>query len=117
MTVLAGPELLQVSDGTSVVVDGSEGTVIVQQDRIASADLRTPREDLIGGEASANAAASSPIVSDVRGHKAALEDFLHAITYGGEPRCNGSEGRRSVVLVEALYRSARTGQPAAIDQP
>lgn len=30
MTVLAGPELLQVGDGTSVVVDGSEGTVIVE---------------------------------------------------------------------------------------
>ena len=29
MTVLAGPELLQVSNGTSVVVDGSDGTVIV----------------------------------------------------------------------------------------
>ena len=30
MTVLAGPELLQVGDGTSVVVDGSEGTVILE---------------------------------------------------------------------------------------
>jgi phosphoenolpyruvate-protein kinase (PTS system EI component) len=30
MTVLAGPELLQVSDGTSVVVDGGEGTVILE---------------------------------------------------------------------------------------
>jgi phosphoenolpyruvate-protein kinase (PTS system EI component) len=30
MTVLAGPELLQVGHGTSVVVDGSEGTVILE---------------------------------------------------------------------------------------
>ncbi len=30
MTVLAGPELLLVGDGTSVVVDGSEGTVILE---------------------------------------------------------------------------------------
>ena len=30
MTVLAGPELLQAGDGTSVVVDGSEGTVILE---------------------------------------------------------------------------------------
>lgn len=30
MTVLAGPELLQAGNGTSVVVDGSEGTVILE---------------------------------------------------------------------------------------
>lgn len=95
-------------------LSGSEGTVIVQQDKIASADLRTPREDLKGGEASTNLAASSPIVSDVRGHKAALEDFLRAIKDGGEPRCNGAEGRRSVALVEALYRSARTAEPVLL---
>lgn len=90
---------------------GSEGTVIVQQDRIAAADLRTPREDLRGGEASTNAAASSPVVSDVRGHRAVIEDFLHAIRDGRPPRCDGREGRRSIALVEALYRSAATGQP------
>jgi len=31
MTVLAGPELLQVSNGTQIVVNGSEGTVILDQ--------------------------------------------------------------------------------------
>lgn len=97
-----------------IELTGTEGTVIVQQDRIASADLRSPRADLGGGAASANAAASSPIVSDVRGHKAVLEDFLAAIKERREPRCGGREGRRSVELVEALYRSAATGEPVII---
>jgi predicted dehydrogenase len=95
-------------------LSGSEGTVIVQQDRILSADLRTTHPDLAGGEANTNLAASSPIVSDVRGHKAALEDFLRAVKDGGEPRCNGAEGRRSVALVEAMYRSATSDQPVVI---
>ena len=30
MTVLAGPELLKVADGTSIVVDGGEGTVVLE---------------------------------------------------------------------------------------
>ncbi len=93
---------------------GTAGTVVVQQDRIVSADLKTPHPELAGGEGSSNAAASSPIVSDVRGHKAVIEDFLEAIRTGGEPRCNGAEGRRSVALVEALYRSARTGEPVDV---
>jgi predicted dehydrogenase len=88
---------------------GSEGTVIVEQDRILRADLRTPRPELAGGEASANPSASSPAVSDVRGHRAALEDFLRAVRDDAEPACSGREARRSLAVVEALYRSARTG--------
>ena len=95
-------------------LSGSEGTVIVQQDRILSADLRTTHAELAGGEANTNQAASSPIVSDVRGHRSALEDFLRAVKDGGEPRCSGAEGRRSVALVEAMYRSAKTDQPVVI---
>ena len=40
MTVLAGPELLQVSNGTQIVVNGDEGTVIL--------DPSTPRAQLAG---------------------------------------------------------------------
>jgi predicted dehydrogenase len=97
-----------------IELTGTGGTIIVQQDRIAAADLRVPRADLAGGAASENAAASSPIVSDVRGHKAVIEDFLRAVQDGREPRCNGPDGRRSVALVEAMYRSARTGVPVEI---
>ena len=97
-----------------IELSGSEGTVVVQQDRISSADLRRPWPGLERGAASENAAASSPIVSDVRGHKAVIQDFLRAINGGSEPRCNGVEGRRSVALVEALYRSARTGEPVTL---
>jgi predicted dehydrogenase len=93
---------------------GSEGTVLVEQDRILRADLRTPRPELVGSEANANPSASSPAVSDVRGHRAALEDFLRAIRDDVEPACSGREGRRSLVLAEALYRSARSGAPVTL---
>lgn len=97
-----------------VEISGSEGTVILAQDRILRADLRRPRPELVGREAAANPSASSPAISDVRGHKAALEDFLRAIREGGEPRCNGREGLRSLALVEALYRSWRTQAPVTL---
>ncbi len=99
-----------------IELSGTMGTITVVQDRIASADFRNPTEVLRGGVLSENAAASSPIVSDVRGHQAVIEDFLGAIRTGSEPRCNGPEGRRSVALVEALYHSASTGQPVELPQ-
>jgi UDP-N-acetyl-2-amino-2-deoxyglucuronate dehydrogenase len=97
-----------------VELTGTEGTVVIEHDRVLRADLRTKHPDLAGSPAGTTASASSPVVSDVRGHKAALEDFLRAIRDGGEPRCTGREGLRSLVVVEALYRSARTQRPVTL---
>lgn len=90
---------------------GSQGTLIIEQDRLLAADLRNPPEDLLhGGEADLNPSADSPVISDVRGHQAVLEDFLKAIQSNTSPRCDGREGRRSLALVEAIYVACRTGK-------
>jgi UDP-N-acetyl-2-amino-2-deoxyglucuronate dehydrogenase len=90
---------------------GSQGTIIIEQDRLLAADLRNPQEDLLrGGEADQNPSAFSPVVSDVRGHQYALEDFLASIQTNTDPRCDGREGRRSLALVEAIYAACRTGE-------
>jgi UDP-N-acetyl-2-amino-2-deoxyglucuronate dehydrogenase len=90
-----------------VEITGTEGTVILEHDRVIAANLRNPP----GGMSTVappdtNASASSPVVSDFRGHKAVLEDFLKAIKENGKPLCDGHEGRRSVALIEAIYRAA-----------
>jgi len=91
-----------------VEITGSEGTVILEHDRIVAADLRQPPADF-GQDAPAdtNASASSATVTDVRGHQAILEDFLQAIEHDAIPICDGLEGRRSVALIEAIYSAAR----------
>ena len=92
-------------------LSGSEGTLIIEQDRLLAADLRNPPEDLLrGGEADLNPSADSPVVSDVRGHQSVLEDFLKSIQSNTSPRCDGREGRRSLALVEAIYAACRTGK-------
>jgi len=90
---------------------GFEGTMIISQDRLLAADLRNPHADLLqGGKADENQSANSPVVSDVRGHQAVLEDFLHSIRTNTAPCCDGREGRRSLELVEAIYTACRTGE-------
>jgi predicted dehydrogenase len=94
-----------------IEITGSEGTIIFERDRIVRADLKTPSFGNLQVEPQdTNRSSSSPIVTDVTGHKRILEDFLNAIRTDGRPRCDGYEGRRSVNLVEAIYQSARTGQ-------
>jgi predicted dehydrogenase len=93
-----------------VELTGTEGTLIIEHDRLLAADLREPPRDLRATGDDQNASATSPTVSDVRGHQAVLEDFVHAITTNTAPRCSGAEGRRSVALVEAIYQACAKGK-------
>src|SRR5215204_3846474 len=81
-----------------IEITGSKGTIIFEHDRIVAADLKTPLPGGIQVSKDSNRSASSPIVSDVSGHKRIIEDFMNAIATNGTPRCDGREGRRSVVL-------------------
>jgi UDP-N-acetyl-2-amino-2-deoxyglucuronate dehydrogenase len=90
---------------------GSEGTIVVEQDRLLAANLKNPGADLlVASEADKNPSSSSPVVSDVRGHQAVLEDFLKCIQDNSSPRCDGEEGRRSLALVQAIYAACRKGE-------
>jgi predicted dehydrogenase len=105
-----------------VELTGSEGTIILEDNQIVAVDLRNPGEDLLVPRddpkaGNTNLSATSPVVSDVSGHKRILEDFIRAIEIDGNPRCDGYEGRRSVELVQAIYKSSRTGEsvtPASV---
>jgi predicted dehydrogenase len=47
-----------------------------------------------------------------------IEDFVRAIETNGTPACDAREGRRSVEIVEAIYKSAREGRPVSLgDSP
>jgi len=98
-----------------VEITGSDGTVILEHDRIVSADLRNPPAGFdLNSESDRNLSASSATVSDFRGHQALFEDFFRAIEYNSEPVCSGREGCRSVALVDAIYRAASCGKSIQI---
>jgi UDP-N-acetyl-2-amino-2-deoxyglucuronate dehydrogenase len=48
-------------------------------------------------------------VADATPHRRVFEDFIDAIRANRPPACDGREGRRSVALIEAIYRSAHSG--------
>jgi predicted dehydrogenase len=92
-----------------VEITGTEGTVILEHDRIIALDLKNPASAEQAPEApkDTNPSASSAAVTDIRGHQKILEDFLRAIRTNGKPVCDGAEGRKSVALIEAIYRASR----------
>jgi UDP-N-acetyl-2-amino-2-deoxyglucuronate dehydrogenase len=91
-----------------VEITGTEGTLILEHDRIASWDLKSGQS---GGTTltSATKSASTAVVADATPHRRVVEDFVEALQQKRRPACDGREGRRSVALAEALYDAARTG--------
>ena len=55
------------------------------------------------------------MVDDFRGHQALLEDFIRTIENNTKPVCDGRDGRRSVAVIEAIYRAARNLDGEAVD--
>lgn len=95
-----------------VEITGTEGTIILEHDRVIAASLRSSPDILSTLPDSAldqNTSATSAAVSDFRGHQTLIEDFLDAIQQNRAPLCDGHEARRSLALVESIYRAARTG--------
>ncbi|HXH44798.1 MAG TPA: Gfo/Idh/MocA family oxidoreductase [Bradyrhizobium sp.] len=84
---------------------GSAGTLLLEGDRLASVASASEAALAVSRNAAENT--TSPIVSDVSAHQRIIEDFVDAIRTGRPPVCDGREARRSVEVVEAVYRSAR----------
>jgi predicted dehydrogenase len=98
-----------------VEVTGSEGTIVIEHDRVISSDLRSGEPGVVSSAAGdANASASSAKVSDTRAHQRIIRDFVRAVETGGTPICDGPDGRRSVELIEGMYASAKSGQAVTL---
>jgi UDP-N-acetyl-2-amino-2-deoxyglucuronate dehydrogenase len=92
-----------------VEITGTEGTVVLEGDRIVAADLRHKRGGLLSpppASAGVGERATSAVVNDISGHRAAIENFIRAVREGGKLDCDGREGRRSLELVERIYKAA-----------
>lgn len=98
-----------------IEVTGSEGSFILEDNKLVTCDLRSnpapaPREESNAGD---NRAATHTI-SDASGHRRVIEDFLNAISANRSPACDGHHARRSVEMVEAIYESSRIGGPVSL---
>jgi UDP-N-acetyl-2-amino-2-deoxyglucuronate dehydrogenase len=96
-------------------VTGSEGTIVLEDDKIVRMDLRSSTS--AGAPAAAPAPppenVASPVVSDASAHQRVIEDFIRAIREDAIPATDGREARRSVELVETIYAAARTQRAIA----
>ncbi len=101
-------------------IHGDRGSARVEQDDITLWEFqeRVPSDNDIfaamAGRQGSNSGASDPRGINHIGHRDQLADFLRAIETGTTPAIDGREGRKSVEIIRAIYRSARTGERVAL---
>ncbi|MDR3635249.1 MAG: Gfo/Idh/MocA family oxidoreductase [Isosphaeraceae bacterium] len=101
-------------------IHGDRGSARVEQDDITLWDfqLKVPSDAEIhaamAGQSGFKAGASDPRGITHVGHRDQLSDFLQAIDEDRAPSIDGREGRKSVEIIRAIYRSAQTGHEVAL---
>ena len=101
----------------TIAVHGDRGTAVIEQDDVLRWDF-TPEtaEDRAVKERFAQKVGRVGRLEQPggdlarQGHARQLADFVQAVRERRQPLVDGREGRRSVEVIEAIYRSARTGR-------
>jgi predicted dehydrogenase len=94
-----------------VEVHGTKGSAVITGDTLTTWDVSDDRGEpppLSGAGASG---ASNPMAISVRAFERQFLDFGEAVRSRRKPLVSGEEGYRALQLVDAIYRSCRTGAP------
>ncbi len=103
-----------------IELHGSEGSAILEEEDIKTWDfLKTKPADAkirerMFGRTKTGGGAADPTAIGHHGHTAQFKDVLDAIKKNRSPLIDGAEGRRSVEIILAIYKSAETGKPVSL---
>jgi predicted dehydrogenase len=98
-----------------IEIHGSEGTAVLEEEDLKAWDFAKPaKEDkailaAMKKPKSSGGGASDPAAIGHHGHRMQFADMLDAIRKRRPPAVDGHEGRRSVEIIEAIYKSAESG--------
>ena len=91
------------SEGT-IILDGTEDVWIKHWET-----FKDGSRDIEPHAAAEHHGAAAVLEEGGEAHRRQIQDFVDAIVEDREPAVNGSEGRRSLAVVRAIYRSAEEG--------
>ena len=103
------------------------GSAVMEEEDIKTWDFAKPQKrdeqirQKMAEKKSGGGGAADPKAIGHHGHARQFADVVRAIRQGGTPAVDGPEGRRSVEIILAIYKSAETGKavrlPLAGDPP
>ena len=105
-----------------IEISGTAGTAILEEESIRAwsfADERTGDADIrarLGGVSAVGGAADAGAIEN-KGHQRQFEDFVHSIETGSKPLVDGIESLQAVAVIEAIYKSGRSGEMVKVEYP
>ena len=99
-----------------IEIRGTQGSVVMEEEDITMWEFaRGNRQDVVvrrrmKRRESGGGGASDPAAISHHGHVAQFRDVLNAIHRRRKPAIDGREGRRSVEVILAIYKAAKTGR-------
>jgi UDP-N-acetyl-2-amino-2-deoxyglucuronate dehydrogenase len=103
-----------------IEIHGSAGSAVMEEEDIIKWDFAKPAKrdaaihEKMAGKKSTGGGAADPKAIGHHGHARQFQDVFNAIKKGGKPQVDGPEGRRSVEIILAIYKSAETGRPVKL---
>jgi len=114
--VIEGTTSVTPGYGCDIHVSGDNGTIKLIGDKIAVWDVAGEEGEQVEGEGGKGTAADPTAGLTATGHTHHIQDLAGAILEDREPEIGGSEARRSVEVIKAIYKSSRDGG-ATIELP
>lgn len=105
-----------------IEVSGLDGSVVMEEENIPFWKFRaeTAEDEAIrrrlSGATQTGGGAADPAAIGYHGHKMQFEDFIRAVRTGGKPFVDGREAAKAVRVIEAIYRSAETGDSVRVTE-
>ncbi len=98
-----------------IQLHGTRGSAIITGDRITTWDIRDDTGDPPPLSPPLQSGASDPMSISLVPFERQFLDFAGAISEQRAPLVSGEEGYRTLEIVDAIYRSCRTGQKVHLD--
>ena len=103
-----------------IELHGSEGSAMLEEEDLVKWDFARPdRRDAaiaarMAERKSGGGGAADPAAIGHHAHAKQFRDMLDAIRKDRAPAVDGAEGRRSVEIILAIYKSAESGKPVRL---
>ncbi|MGB2712990.1 MAG: Gfo/Idh/MocA family oxidoreductase [Vicinamibacterales bacterium] len=93
---------------------GRRGTAVISGDQLVTWDVQDDSRPPPPLGRRAASGASDPMAISLAPFERQFADFVNAFQSGGRPLVSGEDGYNALEVVDAVYRSCRTGQPVHI---
>jgi predicted dehydrogenase len=97
-----------------VEIHGTKGTAVVTGDKLTAWDVENDSGDPAPVAKAVASGASDPMAIPLEPFERQFRDFADAIANHRQPRVSGEQGYQALEVVDAIYRSCRSGQKVVL---